>query len=1200
MSIRDLQVLSALQEANPGGMNFRNAWDNATSYKFGDVVTVGADSYVCIDDQGSFNENPAAPTPAVWLSLTGVTAGAQTLSLNTMTNELTLSGGGGTVDVGTISAIQTLNLRTAELSHLLGTDESTFGPPLPVVSATQGVNIHGKLEVTMGAGQVSFFENGQLDLSGCAIASNAPISTTDDMTCSTLNYTTLNPAIVIPPATAPGGVSTSVQYNNGGAFAGDTKLVYAAGTETLSSTNYTGEEAVFNKTNGYVSVNDLLSEVVCGKLGATSSPSLVLTDSSAGLSRIQHSNLTGKLEISNNVNGVNITTNALSVTTLPAAFTSDVIYYDVSTGAVSYGAAPIPTPELDISSNVQNLPVNTVTTWVDSSNERMYAYRPPYIDLPAVRALPTFAGATFTPTNEATLTTALGTAVDGDIVVIQNDITVTSTKTITTGIKLTAANPAFKITGSLANQIIQINVGATDTCLVQSITIENTNTSSVATCFGLGTSVNEGCYFDSVTFATNEFAISSANAAIQVTNCSFVYVPAPGPVYDAQRYISLDRTTGTTIISNCTFAGNTINSTDCIFTDDAAANFAGGKICVYNCSSTSVVRRLIDWQGTQVAGTNCELYLVGNNFATFNGYAIFTTSPYLANFSRITAYNNVEVVSDPSSGGARSKGLIGLDAAGGTLPAPVTGAPICYFYNNTRTGGTLRADYTDWTFEQDRGICYATASTVPPGTQKKYSPGLVAAPINKDVTYNAATATMTVPNVYIPGKLTVDGLIDPTGLVLTAQAANPAPGDKTIWVDSATNALRYDAGGLQVAGAVSMPALAAATTSNVVYYNSSTGALTYGTAVAGATGPTGPIGPTGLQGPAGADGASGPTGPQGPAGADGASGPTGPAGPGATPGGSDTQVQYNSAGAFAGDSAFTYNATTDILSVTNVSGEQVILNKTNGRVELNNILNEVTIGKAGASGTAGVALVGSTSGISRLQHSNINNTLAISNTTGVAVTSPAFSISTLPSATTANVVYYNSGTGALTYGAAPGGTAALPVARFSMAGTQNVLTTLNSVGARSGTRLRFDTVNYNNIPGLTYSNSGGTAGNWENTSGGSITLLAVATIYVNVASGTTNPGPYAFELYFNDVGSGAALATDNQFFSVPNYGSTESINNCNRMTFSCVMIAILPAAASVNVFCRSTFKNIPDVGADTFVQINGSFGASQVNFTRLA
>jgi hypothetical protein len=91
--------------------------------------------------------------------------------------------------------------------------------------------------------------------------------------------------------------------------------------------------------------------------------------------------------------------------------------------------------------------------------------------------------------------------------------------------------------------------------------------------------------------------------------------------------------------------------------------------------------------------------------------------------------------------------------------------------------------------------------------------------------------------------------------------------------------------------------------------------------IKGATGPIGPAGPTGadgapgpqgiqgIQGPAGADGAPGPQGIQG------IQGPAGPAGPGATPSGANTQVQFNDAGAFGGDSSFTWDKVNKRLTV---------------------------------------------------------------------------------------------------------------------------------------------------------------------------------------------------------------------------------------------------------------------------------------------
>jgi hypothetical protein len=82
-------------------------------------------------------------------------------------------------------------------------------------------------------------------------------------------------------------------------------------------------------------------------------------------------------------------------------------------------------------------------------------------------------------------------------------------------------------------------------------------------------------------------------------------------------------------------------------------------------------------------------------------------------------------------------------------------------------------------------------------------------------------------------------------------------------------------------------------------------------------GPTGAVGPTGPTGPQGIQGVAGPTGPTGPIGNTGPTGPTG-----ATPaiGGSDTQVQYNNAGVFAGSANLTFNGTNLTLNAGTANG----------------------------------------------------------------------------------------------------------------------------------------------------------------------------------------------------------------------------------------------------------------------------------------
>ena len=109
----------------------------------------------------------------------------------------------------------------------------------------------------------------------------------------------------------------------------------------------------------------------------------------------------------------------------------------------------------------------------------------------------------------------------------------------------------------------------------------------------------------------------------------------------------------------------------------------------------------------------------------------------------------------------------------------------------------------------------------------------------------------------------------------------------------------------------------------------STGAtgLTGATGPQGSTGPLGSTGATGIEGPSGATGIQGATGPQGATGVQGSTGPrgatgitgdtgsTGATGPMPTPGGINTQVQYNDGLTFGGSAAFTFNKSSNLLTL---------------------------------------------------------------------------------------------------------------------------------------------------------------------------------------------------------------------------------------------------------------------------------------------
>lgn len=113
--------------------------------------------------------------------------------------------------------------------------------------------------------------------------------------------------------------------------------------------------------------------------------------------------------------------------------------------------------------------------------------------------------------------------------------------------------------------------------------------------------------------------------------------------------------------------------------------------------------------------------------------------------------------------------------------------------------------------------------------------------------------------VVIDGKLTVTGLIDPTGLALTPQSSHPLPLSHpyyttTLWYSSVDNSVNLGSSTIVVLGAT-------------------------GSSGFGPTGPTGDAGVTGMTGNTGATGPEGPTGNTGVTGMTGSTGPTGLEGP---------------------------------------------------------------------------------------------------------------------------------------------------------------------------------------------------------------------------------------------------------------------------------------------------------------------------------
>ena len=141
-----------------------------------------------------------------------------------------------------------------------------------------------------------------------------------------------------------------------------------------------------------------------------------------------------------------------------------------------------------------------------------------------------------------------------------------------------------------------------------------------------------------------------------------------------------------------------------------------------------------------------------------------------------------------------------------------------------------------------------------------------------------------------------------------------------------------------------------------------TGSTGAASTVAGPTGPTGIAGPTGPTGSTGANSTvAGPTGPTGPTGSTGATGPTG-----ATPaiGGSDTQVQYNNAGSFAGSANLTFSGTAlTVPTITSPSATALTIQSAGTTAMTVDTSQNLNIGTATALNSARLTVVGGVTGI---------------------------------------------------------------------------------------------------------------------------------------------------------------------------------------------------------------------------------------------
>jgi hypothetical protein len=522
------------------------------------------------------------------------------------------------------------------------------------------------------------------------------------------------------------------------------------------------------------------------------------------------------VEIGNNtnVNYVHLK-NAVGVKidTLPNVVKANVLGYDTLTKEITYQASGGGGGEVYVMQDDEK-PQNKTDTYLylnkdnllfsNSNPGGLTAY------FPVEKGVPVYTGANYPVTDEATFDSALSACSNGDIIQINNPVTFTNTKTINKEIKITASSISNIITYSTATSIFNITA---NNVLINFCQFVNANTGSSATILAFNNTLADNNFVNDCLFNTNEFAITTNNKSIQITQNVFQFTGAQ----DSQRYIMFTGCTGVSFVNRNQFIGNALTSpsTQCInFNNGVAANFLNGSLVVVdNNGGINPVQRLFMCD-IALTASNFKFYFANNNITTNSGYVLFYPSPNLEGVEHIFLINNTQV---NASGSAGSKGILGFD--NGTPPGTIN--KTCIVYSHGNTVDTLDPAYTDMTAplaSQPRLIAYATANYGVVGTYD------VNVPLLQDL--NGAASVPPLSSVLAAGN-------DTTGLSINANS-----GELLLRKANnnmlATNGSNIEIGHgaildlvIQNATGVKINTLPNATASNIVYYDNTSKNLSY-------------------------------------------------------------------------------------------------------------------------------------------------------------------------------------------------------------------------------------------------------------------------------------------------------------------------------------------------------------------------------------
>jgi hypothetical protein len=408
------------------------------------------------------------------------------------------------------------------------------------------------------------------------------------------------------------------------------------------------------------------------------------------------------------------------------------VTYDVATGELRKSDAA---PGVKLVDSEPSQETYNQAVYLNQASKTFYAYDGPLTYEVLVPSASWNGGTTRAVTDAATWISQIAACVAGDTVSLSNSITLTAQYvssvsgirilgngyTITVPTNLNAAGLRFSGSGLLFSQLQVVNsgTGSNDACLFLESTAATDN--RISQC----------------TFTTNEFGVTSSNAGVSIFNCTFAFTGTA----DSHRYILLSRVTAPTIIDNCTFAGNGINSTQCVFMTSATPDtvYTGATLQISNCSSvTNPVQRLLMLEAG--CGPNFDLVIKNNTLTTTSGFVIFYDRTRTQNLRNVAMYGNTEVLGPSITG---SKGLLGFDAPSG-LAALNVQFKLHAFSN---TVPTLRADFATAVVTTNRTVAFSTVVFTAPASLLYENPGPILIIPDTTAFLTAAQAALTYQTI---------------------------------------------------------------------------------------------------------------------------------------------------------------------------------------------------------------------------------------------------------------------------------------------------------------------------------------------------------------------------------------------------------------------------------------------------------------------